>query len=234
MTYALALADVRADNPVTLPRSARLKLRREALGLTQGELATLADVHVSTVVRLEKNRNVESATLDAIDAALTQAERDQPRHRGTGELNEPEVEDFDRDIERGYRHHDVPVVGDAEASSNGFIAWDSEGIVGAQVEQWVSRSFSDGDPRAYALRVRGDSMVPRYFPGEIIIAQPMLPVRDGDFACVILTSGERLVKRVFRKDATWLLKSLNEDYPERLVAHDEIQAIHRIKHSITT
>ena len=234
MTYGLALAGVQTDNPGTLPRSARLKLRREALGLSQGKLATMADVHVSTVVRLEKDRNVESATIDAIDAALTQAEGDLSRHRGTGEQREPEVEEFDRDIERGYKHHDVPVVGDAEASTNGFVSWDSEGIVGAQVEQWVSRSFSDGDLRAYALRVRGDSMVPRYFPGEIIIAQPRLPVRDGDFACVILTSGERLVKRVFRKDRTWLLKSLNEDYPERLVAQDEVAAMHRIKHSITT
>lgn len=234
MSYALALNAVWVDNPGTVTRSNRLKQRREALGLTQGDVATRAQVHISTVVRLEKGRNVESATLDAIEAALSEAERDQPGHRGTREHEDSEVEDFDRDIQRGYKRRDVPVVGDAEASTDGLISWDSEGIVSAQVEEWVARSFADGDPRAYALRIRGDSMIPRYFPGEVIVAQPRLPVRDGDFACVILTTGERLVKRVFRKDRTWLLKSLNEVYPERLVAEDEIAAMHRIKHSITT
>lgn len=234
MGYALALYPIRIDNPGTVTRSNRLKKRREALGLTQADIAKMAEVHVSTVVRLEKGRNVESTTIDAIEAALSEAERDQSGHRRTREHDDSEVEDFDRDITRGYKRRDVPVVGDAEASTNGLIAWDSEGVVSAQVEEWVARSFADGDPRAYALRVRGDSMIPRYFPGEVIVAQPRLPVRDGDFACVILTSGERLVKRVFRKDRTWLLKSLNEVYPERLVAEEEIAAMHRIKHSITT
>ena len=52
------------------------------------------------------------------ERALSTAERDQSRHTGTGELQNAEVEDFDRDIERGYNPHDVPVVGDAEASTN--------------------------------------------------------------------------------------------------------------------
>jgi len=234
MVYGLDETVHSGHNRAPVPIRSEIRRRRKALKWNQQRLAEAAGVHITTVVKAEQGGDSQSSTLAAIEQALATAERDQPGHTGTREHKDTEVETFDRDIERGYKHHDVPVVGDAEASTNGVIAWDSEGIVSAQVEQWVSRSFGDGDPRAYALRIRGDSMVPRYFPGEIVIAQPRVQVRDGDFACVILTTGERLVKRVFRKDGMWLLKSLNEVYPERSVSQADISAIHRIKHSITT
>lgn len=158
--------------------------------------------------------------------------RDPLRQASTGQPSGTEAEDFDRDIARGYKKNDVPIVGDAEASANGIIAWDGEGLVRGQIEHWVSRAFSDGDPRAYALRVRGDSMVPRFFPGEIIVAQPREPVQDGHYAVVMLTTDERLVKRVFRTNGGWRLHSENHLYPERTVADDEVVAIHRIRHSM--
>lgn len=190
-------------------------------------------MNAETVVRIEAGGEVKVGTLAKVNTALQQAERDLPRHAGTGEHPSSELEHFDRDISRGYKKHDVPIVGDAEASANGIIAWDDEGIVKAQVDSFVSRAFSDGDQRAYALRVRGDSMVPRYFPGEIVIAQPRIQPKDGDFACVQLTNGERLIKRVFKKDGGWILRSLNEAYPLREVLNEEVHAIHVIRHSVS-
>jgi phage repressor protein C with HTH and peptisase S24 domain len=159
--------------------------------------------------------------------------RDQSSHTSTGEpQSHDDAEEFDRDISRGYKKHDVPVIGDAEASTNGFIAWDDEGLVRADVAEWVSRSFADGDPRAYALRVRGDSMVPRYFPGEIVVAQPREICRDGDYAVAVLKSGERLVKRVFKNSGGWTLHSENPLYPDRSVTDGDVLMLHRIRHSI--
>lgn len=189
----------------------------------------------SMISKWRKNVTPEGGRIIEIASALgvtaeDLAGRDLPRHTPARVLDD--AEDFDRDITRGYKKHDVPVVGDAEASTNGIIAWSDEGIVKTQVEQWVSRAFSEGDPKAYALRVRGDSMVPRYFPGEIVIAQPRLHPKDGDFACVQLVNGERLIKRVFRSFGGWLLRSMNEAYPTREVTNDEVHAIHVIKHSV--
>jgi phage repressor protein C with HTH and peptisase S24 domain len=75
-------------------------------------------------------------------------------------------------------------------------------------------------------------MSPRYRPGEIIVAQPRLTCRDGDYAVAILTSGERLVKRVFRTTNGWVLHSENALFTDRTVSDDEIVALHRVKHSI--
>jgi phage repressor protein C with HTH and peptisase S24 domain len=221
-----------------------IRARRKAVGWKrQDALAKAAGVATETVHRVENDLNVHTDKLDAIIRALVKREgekgiarraTDQSRHTGTGQpvIAEDEAEEFDRDISRGYKKHDVPVIGDAEASTNGFIAWDGEGLVRAEITEWVSRSFADGDPRAYALRVRGDSMVPRYFPGEVIVTQPREICRDGDYAVAILKSGERLVKRVFRHADGWLLHSENPLYPDRQVADDDVLMLHRIRHSI--
>lgn len=157
---------------------------------------------------------------------------DQGSHTRTAVHTESDAEPVDRDITIGYVKDDVPVVGEAEASSNGLIIWGDEGIVRSQVERWVSRSYADGDPKAYGLVVRNDSMALKYLPGTVVIAQPRLEVRDGHFAVVYLNSGERLVKRVFRTAKGWLLKSVNPEYPDREVPSDDVKMLHRIRHSI--
>jgi phage repressor protein C with HTH and peptisase S24 domain len=219
-----------------------VKRLREAKPLKAKDLAQLLGVSPSVVSGWENDRSglpetptllkIAKALNVSIDALLSGVDLEYDRLRHTSGSVLDDAEDFDRDITRGYKKHDVPVIGDAEASTNGIIAWSDEGIVKTQVEQWVSRAFSEGDPKAYALRVRGDSMVPRYFPGEIVIAQPRLSPKDGDFACVQLVNGERLIKRVFRSAGGWLLRSMNESYPTREVTNDEIHAIHVIKHSV--
>lgn len=207
-----------------------IRARRKRLQWSQGELAELAGLNIGTVVNLERGGVAQTDTVKKIHDALTRGEGDLPRHTGTGEHDE--AEPFDRDITRGYKKHDVPVIGDAEATTNGIISWSDEGIVKTQVEEWVSRAFSNGDPLAYALRVRGDSMVPRYLPGEVVIVQPRISPRDGDFAVVQLKNGERLVKRVFKTTNGWVLRSMNEAYPPREVSSDEVHAVHVIKHSV--
>lgn len=58
---------------------------------------------------------------------------------------------------------------------------------------------------AYAIEFRGDSMWPRFEPGEIGIVEPRRPVSRGDYVLLQLTSGEDdevisvLVKRLVRE-----------------------------------
>lgn len=185
--YGVASAQPIAQNLRNVSVGTEIRERRKRAGFSrQSTLAKAAGVATETVHRIETGKNVETESVEKVRAALEARERemglpDLSRHGRTGQPNPSELEDFDRDITRGYKKHDVPVIGDAEASSNGFIVWDSEGVVAGQIEDWVSRSFADGDPKAYALRVRGDSMVPRYHAGEIIVAQPRLACRDGRF-----------------------------------------------------
>lgn len=214
---------------------------RQARNLKGKELAARIGATPSMVSRWERQDvDPESETaaklahaLDvSIDELLGGPGRDQIWQGGTGQPPRDEFEEFDRDITRGYKKGDVPVVGDAEASTNGVIAWNDEGLVRGQIEEWVARAFSNGDPRSYALRVRGDSMEPRYSPGELVVAQPNAQLRDGDYAVVMLRSDERLVKRVFRTSGGWILRSLNPLYPDRTVTDDDVVMVHAIRHHI--
>jgi len=231
ISYGLASGLSECQNPADVPKRKDLIARRMALKWSQADIVERTGLNIGTVSNAERGGNSESATLAAIERALSEGERDLPDHTGTRVLAS-DAEDVDRDIGVGYVKNDVPVVGEAEASSNGLIIWGDDGIVRSQVERWVSRSYADGDPKAYGLVVRNDSMAEKYLPGAVVIAQPRLEVRDGHFAVVYMKSGERLVKRVFKTSTGWLLKSTNAQYPDREVTTDDVRMIHRIRHSI--
>ncbi len=209
--------------------SANLKRIQHEKGMKNKALAEAVRATPSMISKWRKNVTPEGHRIIEIANALGVAPEDLA---GTSRLKH-DADPVTFDITRGYEKDGVPVVGEAEASTNGLIIWGDDGIVKANIERWVSRSYADGDPKAYALTIRGDSMIPRYFPGEVIIAQPRDTARDGDFAVVQLKSGERLVKRVMRMQGGWVLKSLNPDYPDRPVIDDEVFAIDPIRHNIS-
>jgi repressor LexA len=57
------------------------------------------------------------------------------------------------------------------------------------------------DRDAFAARVHGDSMTPKYRQGDIVIFSPSLPVRDGDDCFVRFADGHTTFKRVFFETA---------------------------------
>lgn len=86
----------------------------------------------------------------------------------------------------------------------------------------------------YALRVEGDSMRPRYEPGNLIAIDPSRPPAEAEDALVLLTGGDEevgtgLLKRLaaIRPDGV----ELEEFYPQPrrfFVPSARIQAIHRV------
>ena len=52
---------------------------------------------------------------------------------------------------------------------------------------------------AYALQVQGDSMLPLYRDGDVLIVEPAAPVRRGDRVVVKTTSGEVMAKVLSRR-----------------------------------
>lgn len=197
---------------------------REQKGLTQGQLAELAGKHVSTVVRVEKGGESDRATIEAIAHALglsvAQIYAKLPNQRGNVEPGTIDVSD--------YTPKDIPVVAEGEASPQGNLFWDDEGQLKSEIEDRISRPRDVKDPRAYGVKVRGDSMVPVFKPGMFLIVSPNTPVRDGDEAYVQLLTGERLVKTVHRSGEGWVLESANPAYPPRFVSASDVGAIHPV------
>ncbi|HZK79673.1 MAG TPA: S24 family peptidase, partial [Humisphaera sp.] len=63
-------------------------------------------------------------------------------------------------------------------------------------EEFVSCPDID-DAGAFAARVHGDSMTPKYQEGDIVIFSPALPPRDGDDCFIRFADGKTTFKRLF-------------------------------------
>ncbi|MCB1480376.1 MAG: helix-turn-helix transcriptional regulator [Rhodobiaceae bacterium] len=120
----------------------------------------------------------------------------------------------------------IPLIGLAEAGSQGFF--DDGGFpVGAGWEE--VRLPAVGDEHAYALKVSGDSMLPLYRNGDVIIVSPAERIRPGDRVVVKTRSGEVMAKLLTRKTAKVVeLDSLNPDYERRTLGTGDIDWIARI------
>lgn len=94
-----------------------------------------------------------------------------------------------------------------------------------------------GDPEAYAVEIVGESMAPRFEPGERAFVSPRSPVRVGDDVVVQLNNGTDdakrvtmvLIKRIERRSATFV--ELRQFNPAKTfkVPVERIRSIHRVR-----
>ena len=81
----------------------------------------------------------------------------------------------------------------------------------------------------YALEVQGDSMVPLYRDGDVLIVEPGAQVRRGDRVVVKTRDGEVMAKVLLRQTPRTIeLTSLNPDHPNRTFDMAEIEWVARI------
>lgn len=120
----------------------------------------------------------------------------------------------------------VPLLGSAQAGSNGFF--DDAGFPVGQ--GWDEIDLPPGtDDAVYALEVSGQSMMPVYRENDILIVSPGQIPRRGDRVVVRTRSGEVMAKTLQRRTARTIeLASFNPDYPDRQFSVDEIEWIARI------
>jgi len=85
------------------------------------------------------------------------------------------------------------------------------------------------DPNAFAVRVIGDSMEPRFHEGDIVILSPAAEVRNGDDCFVRFTMPhETTFKRVFfEADNKVRLQPRNENYSPIIVDGKRIDGLYR-------
>jgi phage repressor protein C with HTH and peptisase S24 domain len=120
----------------------------------------------------------------------------------------------------------VPLIGFAEAGAGGFF--DDGGFpVG---KGWDEIAFpAVSDEHAYALEISGDSMMPAYRDGDVIVVSPAAPVRRGDRVVVKTKKGEVMVKELKRRTSKSIeLQSINSAHPDRTLAVSDVVWIARI------
>lgn len=115
---------------------------------------------------------------------------------------------------------DVPVVGEVKAGPDGYL--EELGYPVGHGEKIITWPTKDGN--TYALRVRGDSMQPRYRPGDYVIVEPNTPAENGDTVLVKLRDGRKLLKELlYRRDGAVTLGSINDNYPKMTIPDVEIE-----------
>lgn len=119
-----------------------------------------------------------------------------------------------------------PLLGLAQAGRGGFF--DDGGFPAGQ--GWDEVAFPGVEEEgAYALEVTGDSMLPLYRDGDIIIVSPTAQIRRGDRIVVRTSEGEVMAKILKRRTEEEMeLASLNPDHTDRIVPAASVDWVARI------
>jgi phage repressor protein C with HTH and peptisase S24 domain len=122
----------------------------------------------------------------------------------------------------------IPLLGFAQAGAGGFF--DDGGFPAGQgwdvVEFPVSPAQKSG---VYALEVQGDSMMPLYRDGDVLIVEPGAQVRRNDRIVVRTKEGEVMAKVLIRQTPKAIeLMSLNPEHPGRAIDMIDVDWIARI------
>ncbi len=120
----------------------------------------------------------------------------------------------------------IPQIGFAQAGSGGFF--DDAGFPAGT--GWDEVHFPDvEDENAYALEISGDSMLPVFRDGDVVVVSPSASIRRGDRVVVKTREGEVLAKELARKTARHVeLRSLNPAYEDRQIPLDKLEWMARI------
>lgn len=122
----------------------------------------------------------------------------------------------------------IPVLGFAEAGAGGYF--DDAGF--PQGQGWDEITFPTdraGSSNIYALQVHGQSMMPLYRDGDILIVEPNAALRINDRVVVRTKEGEVMAKILSRNTATRIeLLSLNPEHADRQFDKKDIDWTARI------
>lgn len=188
---------------------ARIRQRREALGITQTALADCVGISKQNLYKYENGiiTNIPSDRMEAIAAALNTTPA---ALMGWSEVPLPSNAE---PVEPG-SFVSFPVIGSIAAG------YDCEAV-----EEYTSdivtvpRQSLRGQSRDayFALRVKGDSMFPRLEDGDTILVRRCAAVDPGAIAVVLYNGDEATVKKVYMGEGWIDLIPINPEYPTRRI-----------------
>ncbi|HJB81107.1 MAG TPA: XRE family transcriptional regulator [Candidatus Flavonifractor intestinigallinarum] len=90
----------------------------------------------------------------------------------------------------------------------------------------IPAAWATGGRQYFGLRVRGDSMYPRYLDGDTVILKKETTCESGDDCAVLVNGSEATLKQVMIKgDGSLELRPTNPAYPPRTYSPAEIESI---------
>lgn len=113
----------------------------------------------------------------------------------------------------------IPVLGTVIA---GAPAYAEENIIGW--EEVTKKMASRG--KLFALKVKGDSMLPKFEEGDIVIVKEQEDVESGDIAIVLVNGDEATMKQVQKKEnGIWLYAFNPAVYEPHFYSNKDIEIL---------
>lgn len=110
------------------------------------------------------------------------------------------------------------------------LTWDQAAHVATSDDAWPGM-FKDIEDHiystrpiysrnAFALRVKDDSMAPRYLPGDAIVIDTPPGLAEKNYPCVVLLNGEAVFIMLRETEDAVMLEPLNVKYPDIIIKKD--------------
>lgn len=188
----------------------RIKQLRRQKGLTQEELGKYIGVKKAAIMKYEKG-NVQNMKRSSIET-LSKLFDVTPSYLMCLEENEN-----NNDNKLNYKR--IPVLGSIPAGVPIELIQD---IIDYED---ISEEMLKGGKEYFALKVKGDSMWPKYLDGDTIIILKQEDCESGQDAIVMVNGDDGTFKRVFKSDKGITLQPLNNEYMPMFYSNDDIKKL---------
>lgn len=119
----------------------------------------------------------------------------------------------------------VPIVGNAQLGDGGF--WTGMEYPVGTGDGFIYWPTTDKD--AYALKCKGDSMMPRIKNGEYVVVEPNHRYIPGDEVLVVTADSKVMVKTyLYTRGGVATFISINEEHPPIKINESDIDRIHYV------
>lgn len=204
----------------------RLRTARKHAGLTQAELSKATGIAQSTISTAERVGNSSGDTPVYAKACGVDAHW---LATGQGAMFTPPPVPPNAVPYSAGRVREVFVVGRGTGGYMPERIWsDSDFPIGATDS---CGEVATNDQHAFLTEVDGNSMVPRYNPGEYALVEPGTEPDIEDDVLVRLANGQTMIKRLLSRRAGWRFGSYN--HPEILFFPEaEVSWVYYIAHPV--
>lgn len=190
---------------------------RERRGLSQADLAVLANTTQQSIDRIERDAVKRSRSM--IEVAVALGLPLPAKVEGANAVVGSVV-----GLDGGQR---MPLYGHAVGGKHGEFV-----LNGNKIDDILAPPMLRGVREAYGVYVVGESMEPRYFAGEVLYINPRVPIRRGDFVVAQIAHDEHTpplayVKRFVSNGETLKLEQFN---PHEVLEFDatDVVSIHKV------
>ena len=187
----------------------RIKQLRLQEGLTLKEVAKSLGISEATAQRYESENGIKNIPYESLEkyAALFGVS---PSYF-MGWDNKSENKDTPKNVAR------VPVLGYVAA---GIPIEEIEDIVDYEE---IPADWLRGGKKYFALRIRGDSMEPRMYDGDVVIVEKQDDAETGEYVIAAINGDHATCKRLMKYRDSIALLSLNSKYDPMIFTNEEVQ-----------